>query len=290
MQQKLQTILFFTFLICVQISIIDSLKIKTKLKNKSTLVANNTAQPATNTTATPALTNPEKRQPSNNHGFRNLNQIKGRAHLKSNNQTALEHRNQFIVHHNTPKNLTDINNKVRAKFAKWHEDLDEIDDLKKENFERKLILKLPKKPTYVTGIAVINIALGHVSRHSHDFNITNLDQFVDAYHKAKNEKAKKVKIENQEYHIRRVGRNFWYGAIKNGGGIAVYQRKQYILVMTHNEKMHLNEFAVFFQKIKHEFENNKQTLAVKYDVDHVKQAKKGVKERLRKDRQHYWNA
>merc|ERR1712222_264652 len=34
MQQKLQTILFFTFLICVQISYINSLKIKSKFKNQ----------------------------------------------------------------------------------------------------------------------------------------------------------------------------------------------------------------------------------------------------------------
>merc|ERR1711957_677854 len=52
MQQKLQTILFFTFLICVQISSINTLKIKSKFKSQLSL--KNVTNATTNTPVAPA--------------------------------------------------------------------------------------------------------------------------------------------------------------------------------------------------------------------------------------------
>merc|ERR1740139_283053 len=172
MQQKFQTILFFTFLICAQISITNSLKIKSKINSRSKITKNATTVPAANTTApvpaantttpvpapkatvpapaapataptaTAPLTRTElerKRKTHDKHHHHSdivSTDVSTFAKTDIDNPNTDDHQQQYNVHHVVPKNLTSLNDKVRERFTLAHKRLDEINDLKKEEQER----------------------------------------------------------------------------------------------------------------------------------------------------------
>merc|ERR1711957_15735 len=230
MQPKLQTILFFTLLICVQISITTSLKIKSqihsRIQTKNTTIApvpatNATAPatvPATNATA-PAAAAPlsaksleKKTKKQNNHHHhskesKEQTKYDVRSFKKSDTENADtdDHDLQYNVHHEVPKNLTSLNDKVRDRFTLAHHRLDEINDLKKENEEMKVIRKLPSKPMGIDSIGVLNFKLRHISKQSQAFNISSVAEFEYAFNKARYLKTAAVEVNGQKYKIRQIG-------------------------------------------------------------------------------------
>jgi hypothetical protein len=170
----------FFFLICAQISITTSLKIKSKIQSKTTFKTTATADPAptsvepvpaTNSTISPALahaeaeekqaTKLEKKRHKNKHQHfgqapKYVTHVADFATSDTSNPDTDNHSKQFNVHHQVPKNLTNLNDKVRNKLAKFHQRLDEINDLKKENAERKIIRQLPSKPDGIDAIGILN--------------------------------------------------------------------------------------------------------------------------------------
>ena len=185
--------------------------------------------------------------------------------------------------------MTSINNKARERFADAHRKLDEINDLRKENEERKVLQKLPTKPIGIDSIGILNMNLRHVSKQSVNFNITSVAEFENAFNEARNLKTKSVTVNNRTYKIKQIGNNFWYGAIVGNGGIAVYLKRNYLLVITHNQKMSLNAFASYFEHMKHSFENHKDQLRTIYVKDHSQLREDVLKKRLRNDKHLYDN-
>merc|ERR1712045_346350 len=243
MQQKLQSILFFTFLICAQISITTSLKLKSKIQNqsKTTIKTSTTADPvptpapvepmpapAKNQTISPALAHAEKedKEATSLERKRHVNKhqhfgqapkyvthVANFATSDTSDPDTDNHSDQFNVHHQVPKNLTNLNDKVRNKLAKFHERLDQINDLKKENEERKIIRQLPSKPDGIDAIGILNFQLRHISRQSQNFNIKNVDEFEYAFNKARYNKSHVATVNGKTYKIKQIGNSFWYGAI-----------------------------------------------------------------------------
>merc|ERR1712160_206907 len=56
-----------------------------------------------------------------------------------------DHDLQYNVHHEVPKNLTSLNDKVRDRFTLAHHRLDEINDLKKRKRRNESHQKTPFK-------------------------------------------------------------------------------------------------------------------------------------------------
>ena len=302
MQPKLQTILFFTFLICVQISITNSLNLrKSKIQSREQITQNTTIVPASvaalatatamepiptnatlpatppapvaatlpatppapvaaNATPTPpapvAVKQNYTRHRDNRQSRHHKSNTKKLTNVKSFNkkdtfdQSSDNHRKQFNIHHEVPKNLTSLNNKVRDRFDTAHRRLDEINELKKENEERKIIRKLPSKPFGIEAIGILNFKLRHVSKHSQNFNIKSVSDFEYAYNKARYMKTATVTVNKRTYRIKQIGNNFWYGAIVGHGGIGLYSYKingNYLLAVTHNQDMSLFSFATYFE-------------------------------------------
>jgi len=325
MQPKLQTILFFTLLICVQISITTSLKIKSqihsRIQTKNTTIApvpatNATAPatvPATNATA-PATAAPtaaaptaaaplsaksleKKTKKQNNHHHhskesKEQTKYDVRSFKKSDTENADtdDHDLQYNVHHEVPKNLTSLNDKVRDRFTLAHHRLDEINDLKKENEEMKVIRKLPSKPMGIDSIGVLNFKLRHISKQSQAFNISSVAEFEYAFNKARYLKTAAVEVNGQKYKIRQIGDTFFYGALVGKGGIGLYShsfKSDYILIVTHNQDMSLFDFARYFEHLKHQFEDNADKLRTIYVNDHNEERVDAMKTRLKADKHLY---
>merc|ERR1711957_550047 len=314
MQQKFQTILFFTFLICAQISITNSLKIKSKINSRSKITKNATTVPAANTTtpvpapkatvpapaapataptATAPLTRTELERKRNTHDKHHHHSdivstdVSTFAKTDIDNPNTDDHLQQYNVHHVVPKNLTSLNDKVRERFTLAHKRLDEINDLKKEEQERKVIAKLPTKPFGIDSIGILNFKLRHISKHSQNFNITSVSDFEYAFNKARYFKKRESTVNGKTYKIKQIGTNFWYGAIVGNGGIGLYSHKDYLLVVVHNQNMSLFDFARYFEKLKHDFENNQDKLRVVYIKDHNQEREDAMKDRLKADKHLY---
>lgn len=301
MQQKLQSILFFTFIICVHISYINSIRIKSKFKNQISISANstNTTNPTndsntTDVTNTPApesvdTTNNSSNTNSNHHVHRRRrNNTKSIQNLGNpNNTQAQEHRNQFMVHHVVPNNLTELNNKAREKFAEAHQKLDQLTDVQKENLERRLFRKFPQKPIGVTSAAVINLRKGVVSQKSQDFNITSIQDLSKAIQQENLVKNSTVTVNGNVYKLRKIGLNFFYGGIVNKGGIAAYVRNGYVLVITHNNYISFSNFAFVFGQVVEGLRDNKNTLEYYFFKDNYDQKVSQIKSRLMNDHAKY---
>jgi len=286
MQTKIQTILFFTFLICVHISITNTLKIKSKFLS--------TAKPS-NATLTAA--------PAGQEETRDLTVTKGKRHHRepilpptdlkaftgpdSGEHNTDNHKKQFHIHHVTPRNTSSLNDKVANRFQRAHKRLAEIDDLRKENEERKLLKHLPKKPKGITSIGILNLKLRHISKQTKNFHLSDVEAFQAAFNKALAEKTSKVEVNGGKWRIKQVGNNFWYAAVVNGGGLGIMKIKGYVLVMTHNINITLENFARYFEEIKHKFENNEDQLRVIYLKDHEQEQSSVLKKRLRHDKHLY---
>merc|ERR1712151_214497 len=166
MQTKIQTILFFTFLICVHISFTNSIKIKI--------------------------------QHQQHHRRNNTESI---AQIGQPNDRANMHRNQFHVHHITPQNLTDLNNRVRSKFDKAHTKLDEVNDIEKETLEDELFHVLPRKPTGIDSAAIVNLRQGTIPEKSRTFQLQSLQDFAQAINDAQNGKTRSVTVDGNSYKL-----------------------------------------------------------------------------------------
>lgn len=269
MQQKLQTILFFTFLICVQISYTNTLKIKSKLMS-------NLKQNATITAAQPSSNNHHKKL----HHESNLNKAQN---IGQSNVNLDQHRNQFHIHHVVPMNLTSINNKVRNRFDEAHEKLDEIVDLKKEALEDKLFHFLPHRPNGITGAAIINLRNGEIDEKSDGFQVSSIKDFVDAIDAADEQKSRRVKVDGQSYKLVKVSRHFYYGAIVGNGGIGVYQKYGYLIVVTHNNNMQVSEFAFVFGQIIDGLRHHKPIEKFRFFKDNFDEKKQELHSRLKND-------
>merc|ERR1712151_179156 len=284
MQTKIQTILFFTFLICAHISITNSLKIKSKFL--STAKASNTTLTAPAVESRDLTTN-EKSKRHHREPLLPPTDLKAFTGPNSGERNTDNHKKQFHIHHVTPDNTTALNDKVAHRFQRAHKRLAEIDDLRKENEERKLLKQLPKKKKGITSIGILNLKLRHISKQTKNFHLSDVQAFQDAFNKALMEKSSHVEVNGAKWRIKQVGNNFWYGAAINGGGIGIMKVKGYVLVMTHNINITLENFARYFESIKHKFENNEDQLRVIYLKDHEQQQSSALKKRLRHDKHVY---
>lgn len=314
MQQKLQTILFFTFLICVQISFINTLKIKNQFK--SSLSANVTVTPvvaaapaalaATNATATNATTPEVARLATNvnttivadapavthhhhNHKATTKTQLKNNLGNIGTNNTVQEqqHRNQFHIHHISPQNLTDTNNMLRDKLNDAHNKLGQLSDIQKESLEARLFHKFPKKPAGIMNAAVIDLQKGKISEQSLTFNITSIQELSVAVSQANIQKTRTVTVNGQTYKLRKIGSNFFYGAIVGAGGIGAYLKDGFVTVITHNQFIGFDQFAYFFGQVISGLKQNKQVVRFKYFQDNFEAKKNTLKNRLTADKEKY---
>merc|ERR1719362_960104 len=293
MQTKIQTILFFTFLICVHISLINTLKLRSNKNLQTSQLQLNAEMKDADDTKSSDTRNPLRNLIKNSRRNKHDEKIGEKTDLKNfapvgtpESDTA-KHRDQFALHHDTPRNLTKLNDKVAERLDRAHKRLNEIDDLRKENEERKLFELLPKKVKGITSVGVLNLDLKHISKQTKDFKIASVEGFQKAFNEAVLKKESKVTVDGKGWRIKEIGNNFWYGAIVNGGGIGIYTTKhngnEYALIITHDVNISLRNFALFFEDLKHKFEHNKDQLKVDYIKEHVKDRTDALKKRLRND-------
>jgi hypothetical protein len=320
MQQKLQTILFFTFLICVQISSINTLKIKNKFKSTlsdpvaaapvvaaavapvvaavaapapavPTVAAPTPAVPAVAGLAAPVTTSIVATAPVDKHhnhkATTNQDLQNNLEKIGLNNTTIEQHRNQFHIHHVTPRNLTKTNNKLRAKIDEAHEKLGELNDVQKETLEARLFHKFPKKPAGVMNAAVIDLQKGKIAEQSMTFNLTSIQELSEAVSQANTLKSRTVTVDGHTYKLRKIGSNFFYGAIVGSGGIGAYLKDGYVTVITHNSFIGFDQFAYFFGQVIGGLKQNKQTEKWRYFKDNFEAKKDKLNTRLTNDRSKY---
>jgi hypothetical protein len=302
MQTKLQTIIFFTFLICVQISFTSSLKLKTKVNSflqigQAIATDDNTNATADNTIATDDNTNAiadntiatdDNTNATADNTIATADNTNATASITTeNSEEDIPHHEQYHIHHVVPKNLTETNHKLSSRLDQAHRRLDEMDDLRKENEERKLLEQLPSLPEGIVSVGVYNLELKHVSKQSNNFNITDIRSFAQAFKQAQSEKTRRVSVNNQTYVIREINNNIWYGAIVGAGGIAVYRKGEYLLCVVHDQKITLLNFAKYFQNLKHSFEDHKEELKVVYIKDKNQERQDNLKDRLKTDKVRY---
>jgi hypothetical protein len=268
MQQKLQTILFFTFLICVQISYINSLKIKSQIKIKSSQPTNAPAIHHHQATTTQDLAN-------------NL------ANLSNNNEEEAQHRNQFHIHHIVPRNLTNTNNLLRNKINHAHSELGQIDDLQKETLEARLFNRYPRKPAGIMSAAIINAKKGEIAEQSNRFNIQSIKDLSEAISEANIQKERTVTVDGSTYKLTKIGLNFFYGAIVGHGGIGAYLKDGYIVVMTHNNFISFNDFTYFFGQVLREIEGHEGEARFRFFKDNFEDKKASLESRLKGDKAQY---
>lgn len=283
---KLQSILFFTFLICAHISYTNSLKLKSRVNSVSQLMQNTTA-PNTAKAAPLDIKKPSDLRKKNKQDIHDISANIDNYDPNNEIDPYLPHHDQYHIHHITPRNLTATNRKLSSRFERAHQRLDEIDDIRKENEERKILKTLPTKPQGIDSLGILNLKLQHISKQSLNFTLTDAANFFKAFNKAKSEKTKRVTVNGKTYVLKQLGNNFWYGAIVGGGGIAAYRRQEYVLIVTHNLNMSLNSFARYFQHLKHQFENHKSQLRVVYIKDKDNERTSILKKRLRNDKHLY---
>lgn len=296
MQQKFQTILFFTFLICVHISLINTLKMKSKFLS---LAKQNITEPVPADAAIKSNVTLDPINPKEERVYKNHNKFDRKQRFtyptdlnvfvipNEGEQGTDNHKLQYHVHHAVPTNLTSLNDKVSKRFDRAHRRLAEIDNLRKENEERLLLKNLPSKPLGITSIGVLNFKLKHISKQTQNFTIKSVQEFQNAYNKALRDKSSKVQVNGVKYRIKQIGNDFWYGAIVNGGGIGMMRIKEYLLVLTHDINISLDKFARYFEDLKHKFESHKDELRVIYIKSHNKERTNALKKRLRKDKHLY---
>jgi len=298
MQQKLQTILFFTFLICVQISYINSLKIKSQFKSTLSLKATNaTATPvvapvapaAAAPAAAPATPAPNATvAPKHVHAHK-LNQQDIVANIKNigNNSQNDNHDGQFHIHHVVPRNLTNTNNKLRFKLAKAREQLGQLNDVEKENLEASLFDQFPKKPAGVVSAAVIDLQKGKIDEQSFSFNLTSIKDLSEAISQGNIQATRTVTVDGMTYKLKKIGLNFFYGGIVGKGGIGAYLKDNYVVVITHNNFIGFNSFAYFFGQVIQGLEDNKNKEQGRYFKDNFDDKKSQITNRLQNDRYIY---
>merc|ERR1712032_786551 len=204
------------------ISYINSLKIKSKSKSQLSLSLN-----GTNSTA-PA--------PASTH------------HHK-------EHRR--ITNQDLAKNLENINTPANEKLDNTHKQLGEIDDLKKETLEERLFHRFPKKPIGITGAAIINVRKGIVAEQSKNFEIKSIKDLTRAVSQGNLQKTRTVIVDGMTFKLRKIGSNYFYGAIVNKGGIGAYLKGDYVLVVTHNNFIGFSDFTYFFGQVQRGLEDHK---------------------------------
>merc|ERR1719362_527392 len=242
MQQKLQTILFFTFIMCVQFSLFNSLKIKSKFMSKKDAPVAAVAQ------TVPAAADDDAKVHHHNHKFKRQNRTEEIESIGKMNDND-SHRNQYHIHHVVPKNLTNLNNKVRDRFDEAHRQLDQINDLRKENLERELFHDFPRKPIGLTSMGIIDIARGKIDESSRGFRVKSVQEFAQAISAANIQKSRTVTVDGNTFRLVRVRHNFFYGAIVGKGGIGVYKLGNYVLVINHTNDMSMQEFAFIFGQV-----------------------------------------
>ena len=344
MQQKLQTILFFTFIICVQFSLTNTLKIKnnSKFMLKKNSAANSmaddavpatptppTAGPAVNTTAVPTTSitpTPAVAGGAVNPNAGNKTSITStpptagpavnptavptssitpapkrlshhQRHQRTDKSEQLKnigkpvdqnlHRNQYHIHHVVPRNLTNINNKLRDRLDNSHNQLNQLDDLQKEIFEERLFHSLPRKPLGMLSAGIIDLNKGKILESSKDFRVSSVQEFAQAISAANIQKSRTVTVNGQMFKLDRVTFNFYYGAIVGKGGIGVYKLGNYILVINHNNEMNMGEFAFNFGQVVDGLRDHKPEEKFEFFKDNFDNKKQEVKGRLRKDNNIY---
>ena len=285
MQQKLQTILFFTFLICAQISITNSLKIKSKFMSKAkqdntTVFAPAAPAPDAPAPDAPASTDaPAAQHHQQKRRINKSNQINNIANGETTNE---DHRTQFHIHHVVPQNLTDINDKLRAKFNNAHKRLAEIDDLRKESLEQRIFHRI-KKPDGLTGVAIIDMKRGTMPEKSKNFQVESIQDFVKAFNQANSSKTRRVTVNGIQFKLLRISRDFYYAAVVGKGGIGVYVKMDYLLVMTHNINMRMGEFSLIFGEVINGLRAHKTSEKYEFFKDNFENKRNLLKSRLRDD-------
>jgi len=278
MQQKLQTILFFTFLICVQISYINSLKIKSKFKSQ----ISNTAAANVTTAASPVAVAAHH----THHRLDKQDLINNALHLGNETNTH-NHNAQFHIHHVVPRNLTNINEKVRSKLDRAREELGELNDVQKEGLEARLFMKFPKKPIGVQAAAIIDLKKGKVDEQSMNFNLTSVKELADAVIQGNLQKTRTVTVDGMTFKMRKIGLNFFYGGIVGKGGIGGYLKDNYLICITHNQFIGFDDFAYFFGQVIEGLKDNKEQEKFAFFKDNFEDKKDDTRRRLRFDKNLY---
>jgi len=278
MQQKLQTILFFTFLICVQISYINSLKIKSKFKNQ---ISNSSAANVT-TAASPVAV-----AAHHTHHRINKQDLINNAENLGNETTTQNHNSQFHIHHVVPRNLTNINNKVRSKLDTARKQLGELNDVQKEGLESRLFMKFPKKPIGIQAAAIIDLQKGKVDEQSMHFNLTSVKELADAVIQGNLQKSRTVTVDGMTFKMRKIGLNFFYGGIVGKGGIGAYLKDNFLICITHNQFIGFDDFAYFFGQVIEGLKNNRNGEKFAFFRDNFENKKDDTKRRLRFDKTLY---
>merc|ERR1711957_1116639 len=294
MQQKLQTILFFTFLICVQISSINTLKIKSKFKSQLSLknVTNATTNTPVAPAAPPAPPAAPTAAPVHHKQHKDLTNQDLASNLKKigqkkNTNIPMDHENQYHIHHVVPKNLTNVNDKVRAKIDMARKQLGELDDLQKETLEEKLFDQFPSKPAGIISAAMINIQKGEIAEQSLRFNLTSIKDLSAAISEGNIQKTRTVTVNGMTYKLKKVGMNFFYGAIVGQGGIGAYLKGDYVLVINHNNYIGFENFAYFFGQVLKGLDQKKPEAKFRFFKDNFEKKKDELTKRLTNDKALY---
>merc|ERR1712210_149578 len=89
------------------------------------------------------------------------------------------------------------------------------------------------------------------------FNLTSVKELADAVIQGNLQKSRTVTVDGMTFKLRKIGLNFFYGAVVGKGGIGAYSKGDYVLVLTHNNFIGFDDFSYFFGQVQKGLEDHR---------------------------------
>jgi hypothetical protein len=150
-----------------------------------------------------------------------------------------------------------------------------------------LFSRLPQKPVGINDAAIINIRKGKIVHKTQNFKIKSVHDLSDALIESNKNKTSTVTVDGDTYKLRKMGNNFFYGAIVNKGGIGAYVKHDYVLVITHDNFITAGDFAYVFGQVIQGLHSKSPDLKSKFLKDDIDQKKDEMKTKLTTDGRKY---